>query len=144
MTRDTRSNARLLAVHPVLMAREVQRSIRFDLELGFATSFIDDQRNPRYAGLKRDAVEIHIQWNEIPESSNLQDRPAYRFLVQDVDALHHEFTLRSPRALATAEATPWHSPANTPWGTREFHIHDPSDNSLQFYQLPPFSGPSDA
>jgi catechol 2,3-dioxygenase-like lactoylglutathione lyase family enzyme len=62
------SNSQLLAVHPVLMASDVRRSIRFFEELGFTTSFLDDQHNPRYAGLTRNDVEIHLQWNELPST----------------------------------------------------------------------------
>lgn len=133
------STSHLRAVHPVLMARDVPRSIGFFVALGFRTAFQDDPANPRYAGLVRDDVEIHLQWNALPETAGADDRPVYRFLVTDVDALHAEFTTRAPSALASSETTPWHAPANTPWGTREFHVLDPSGNGLQFYQLVPAS-----
>ena len=29
---------------------------------------------------------------------------------------------------------PWGKPGDTPWGTREFHVHDPDRNGLQFYR----------
>ncbi len=134
----------LLAVHPVLMASAVQRSISFFHELGFSTAFLDDPDDPKYAGLQRDNVEIHIQWNELLSASSGQDRPVYRFLIQDVEALYREFLTRTPNALSTSETTPWHAPAITPWGTKEFHIHDPDGNGLQFYQLPPFPRTCDA
>ncbi|MBK8812465.1 MAG: VOC family protein [Acidobacteria bacterium] len=126
------------------MTSDVQRSISFFVELGFTTAFLDDQDNPRYAGLRRDDVEIHIQWNELPDAGSGQDRPVYRFLVRDVDALYREFSARAERVLAAAQATPWHMPANTPWGTREFHVRDPSGNGLQFYQSPSPPNPSGA
>lgn len=130
-------NAQLVAVHPVLMASDVRRSISFFVELGFTTAFLDDQGKPKYAAVRRDGVEIHIQWNELPDVDGGQDRPVYRFLVRDVDALYREFSARAAGVLATAQATPWHVPADTPWGTREFHVRDPSGNGLQFYQSPP-------
>jgi len=130
------SNSQLLAVHPVLMASDVRRSIRFFEELGFTTSFLDDQHNPRYAGLTRNDVEIHLQWNELPSTERGVDRPVYRFLVRDVDALYREFNDRANGVIATAQTTPWWTPADTPWGTREFHVRDPSGNGLQFYQSP--------
>jgi catechol 2,3-dioxygenase-like lactoylglutathione lyase family enzyme len=137
-------NSQLLAVHPVLMASDVRRSTNFFVELGFATAFLDDPDNPRYAGLRRDDVEIHIQWNELPGRESGQDRPVYRFLVRDVDALYREFSARAVHVLASAQATPWHAPANTPWGTREFHVRDPGGNGLQFYQSPPPPSSGDA
>jgi hypothetical protein len=130
--KDTESQ--LLAVHPVLMASEVLCSMNFFVELGFKTMFVDDQHNPTYVGVARDNVEIHIQWNELPGIGSGQDRPVYRFVVRDVDALYREFSARAKNVLAAAHATPWHAPANTPWGTREFHVRDPSGNGLQFYQ----------
>ena len=30
--------------------------------------------------------------------------------------------------------SPWASPGDTPWGTREFHVRDPDGNGLQFYR----------
>ncbi len=128
----------LQAVHPVLMSSDVQRSISFFVGLGFTSAFLDDPRNPKYARLTRDDVEIHIQWNELPGAASGWDRPVYRFLVHGVDALHREFRDRAPTTLATAQTTPWHAPADTPWGTREFHVRDPDGNGLQFYQRPPF------
>lgn len=129
------TTARLLAVHPVLGASDVQASIKFFVDLGFAIGFLDDPVSPKYACLVRDDVEIHVQWNEVPGTIGLQDRPVYRFLVQDVDALFKEFSARNKSVLAAASETPWHAPANTPWGTREFHVRDPNGNGLQFYQL---------
>lgn len=131
------ANSRLLAVHPVLMASDVRRSILFFAELGFTTAFADDPANPSYAVLRRDDVEIHIQWNDSTGAESGRDPPVYRFLVRDVDALYREFSARAPHVLAAAQTTPWHAPANTPWGTREFHVRDPAGNGLQFYQLPP-------
>ena len=144
MSTTTSIDSQLLAVRPVLMAGDVLRTIDFFAQLGFTTAFLDDRDNPRYAGLKRDEVEIHVQWNELPSADSGLDRPVYRFLVRDVDRLYREFRTRAPSALAPAEATPWHAPANTPWGTREFHVRDPSGNGLQFYQLSPPLRPSAA
>jgi len=138
------ANSRLLAVHPVLMTGDVRQSIHFFSQLGFAVAFLDDQGSPRYAGLTRDDVEIHVQWNELSSNESALDRPTYRFLVQDVDALYREFRAQASDLLAAAGTTPWHAPANTPWGTREFHVRDPSGNGLQFYQLSPRPNLGDA
>jgi hypothetical protein len=54
--------ANLLAVHPVLMAGDVLVSIRFYRGLGFSLAFQDQPARPRYAGLVRDGVELHLQW----------------------------------------------------------------------------------
>lgn len=135
MKSDQSANSQFLQVHPVLMSSDVRHACNFFVALGFETVYFDDPVNPKYACLERDNVEIQIQWNAISGAASTQDRPVYRFLVRDVDALYLELSARSQSLLALPDATPWHAPANTPWGTREFHVQDPSGNGLQFYQL---------
>lgn len=116
----------LESVQPVLKSRDVQRSVAFFKRLGFSLAFRDDDRNPRYAGVTRDGVELHVQWHDAGEWDYPVDLPTYRFPVSEVDALHAEFV-----AEAIEEIT---DPVDTPWGTREFHVRDPDGNGLQFYR----------
>lgn len=126
--------ASLLNSHPVLQARDVMESAGFYRDLGFVLVFQDAPEAPRYAAVRRDAVELHLQWADAEQWAYPVDRPVYRFLVSDVDALYREFA-RSGRIKAQpGEGSPWSAPADTPWGTREFHLRDPGRNSLQFYQ----------
>ena len=128
------SNApRIHAVQPVLMARDVAVSLRFFEQLGFAPCFQDTEQEPRYAGVRRDGIELHLQWGDAGQWVEGKDRPVYRFLVGDVDALHREFAASGVSA-AASEGSPWAQPSETPWGTREFHLRDPGGNGLQFYQ----------
>jgi uncharacterized glyoxalase superfamily protein PhnB len=128
--------ARLEAVHPVLLALDVASALAFYEKLGFARAFQDSDDAPRYAGVKRDAVEIHLQWHDASDLVHDVDQPNYRFYVEDVDALYEEF--RSSGALSQqGDSSPWRKPAQTPWGTREFHLRDPSGNGLQFYRDAP-------
>ena len=124
--------AEVTAVHPVLMARDVAASLRFYARLGFAAAFRDDPAAPRYAAVRRGPVELHLQWADPSQWAHDGDRPAYRFLAPDVDALHAEF--RAAGALDPGVGGPWAAPADTPWGTREFHLRDPGGNVLQFYR----------
>jgi catechol 2,3-dioxygenase-like lactoylglutathione lyase family enzyme len=121
------------AVHPVLMARDVAASLHFYGRLGFALAFQDDPAAPRYAAVQRGPVELHLQWADSDQWAHAGDRPAYRFLVRDVDALYGEF-LAVGVVRPGPGGGPWGTPGDTPWGTREFHVRDPSGNSLQFYQ----------
>ena len=53
--------ASLLATHPVLMAKDVSESVEFYRTLGFSLAFQDQAVQPRYAGVVRDGIELHIQ-----------------------------------------------------------------------------------
>lgn len=126
-------SARLLAVHPVLMCNDVAASTRFYAALGFALLFQDQATAPRYAVVAREGVELHLQWNDISALPLGIDRPVYRFLVADVDALQAEFAAAGIDSAARS-SSPYASARDTPWGTREFHLHDPAGNGLQFYR----------
>jgi len=118
--------ARLEAVHPVLMVRDISASIRFYRRLGFELVFTDSEADPKYAGVRRDGVELHLQWHDAKDFST-GDRPTYRFLVQQVDELSAEFAA-GDSGLDRTEVR------STSWGTREFHVRDLDRNGLQFYR----------
>lgn len=127
-------NRMLKSVHPVLGASDVNISCRFYESLGFATVFRDDPAEPKYAAVVRDGVEIHLQWASKEQFANSMDRPTYRFLVRDVDALYAELQSIGAITEETTGLGPWRTPDDTPWGTREFHLHDPDRNGLHFYR----------
>jgi catechol 2,3-dioxygenase-like lactoylglutathione lyase family enzyme len=109
------------------MVRDVAAAIRFYAHLGFEFAFADSDSDPKYAGVRRDDVELHLQWHA-PEDFADGDRPTYRFLVPEVDALSSEFSDREVQFDRTELS-------DTSWGTREFHLRDPDRNGLQFYRL---------
>jgi catechol 2,3-dioxygenase-like lactoylglutathione lyase family enzyme len=131
MNRAPRS---IIAVHPVLAARHVGASIAFYRLLGFVLAFQDDEVAPNYAALRRDGIELHLQWTDAGQWVEGRDRPACRFLVEDIDALHAQFVASGAVDGSPSDGSPWASPADTPWGTCEFHLRDPGGNSLQFYR----------
>jgi hypothetical protein len=120
------------SVHPVLGSGDVSASTAWFARLGFRSVFVDDTKHPRYAAIRRDGVELHLQWSDASPPIDGVDRPVYRFLVRDVDALFAEFSRCG--VTAPPEASPWARPGDTPWGTREFHVRDPYGNGLQFYR----------
>ena len=128
--------ARLEAVHPVLMTLDVPGAVAFYKKIGFALAFQDNADDPRYVVVKRDTVVMHLQWHHASELIVGADRPNYRLQVEDVDAFYEEF-LSSGAINHEGALGPWHKPAQTPWGTREFHLRDPSGNGLQFYRISP-------
>lgn len=117
---------RLESVQPVLMSRDVARSVRFYQAIGFRLAGQDSDDAPRYARVVRDGVELHLQWHDSAEWNHPNDRPTYRFPVSDVDGLHQQL-------LEVEEAGDMTDVMETPWGTREFHLRDPDRNGLQFY-----------
>ena len=124
----------LESVHPVLMSSDVRASCRFYERLGFATLFTDDPNEPKYAAVARDGVELHLQWQSKAQFSPSMDRPTYRVVVRDVEVLYAEFQSKGVITEETTGQGPWRAPGETPWGTREFHLHDPDRNGLHFYR----------
>jgi len=109
------------AVHPILGTRNLERALVFYIEqLGFELAFRDPGAPENYAGVRRDQVELHLQWQDEQEMSPTR----LRFVIDDPDRLHAEY-----RALRIQTAL--HS---TPWGTREFALYDPDRNALTFYR----------
>jgi catechol 2,3-dioxygenase-like lactoylglutathione lyase family enzyme len=110
--------------HPILGTRDIQRAIAFYTErLGFRLAFGDKADPPNYVGFRRDAVELHMQFQFEHEMGTIR----LRFLVEDPDTLFNEYRQRA------IECTP-NSVRDTPWGTREFALYDPDRNALTFYR----------
>ncbi len=118
--------AKLSSIQPVLMSRDILRSLEFYQKLGFQITFADSKESPCYAGVSRDGLELHLQWHDSTEWEYPNDRPTYRFVVEEVDQLWDEFKASG----VTSMTEVW----ETDWGTREFHIQDPDKNGLQFYR----------
>jgi hypothetical protein len=126
--------ANIQGVHPVLQSCDVVESLQFFGRLGFAILYQDKPIESKYAVVHRDGVQLHIQWADPGQWEHPTDRPAYRFIVSDVDALYREFLDKGCLGPDSSQGSPWSAPADTPWGTREFHLRDPGQNSLQFYR----------
>jgi len=110
--------------HPILGTRDIQRAIDFYLHrLGFRLAFGDQADPPNYVGFRRDAVELHMQFQFEHEMGTIR----LRFLVEDPDALFAEYQRRG------VECSP-HGIRDTPWGTREFALYDLDRNALTFYR----------
>lgn len=121
------TKARLEAIHPVLGSSDVAASVAFYVtRLGFVLLGQDAPAHPKYAVIRRDGVVLHLQWAD-PTEWGGGDRPMYRFLVPDVQALFDEFKDIGVFHAHTALR-------DTPWGTREFAFYDPDRNGLTFYR----------
>jgi len=127
------NRAKMNAVQPVLPVQDVSAAIAFYVErLGFEHRFQDSRDAPHYAGVGRDAVELHLQWHDPGEWSRVE-RPMLRFVVPDVQSLFDEYASQGVFHAHTKLR-------ETAWGTREFAFYDPDKNGLTFYadrqQLP--------
>jgi catechol 2,3-dioxygenase-like lactoylglutathione lyase family enzyme len=110
--------------HPIIGTRDIQRAIAFyTQQLGFALSFRDNTDSPNYVGFRRDAVELHMQFQYEHEMSTIR----LRFLVEDPDALLDEYRERGIECAPSGIR-------DTPWGTREFALYDLDRNALTFYR----------
>jgi catechol 2,3-dioxygenase-like lactoylglutathione lyase family enzyme len=104
--------------------RDIQRAVGFyTLQLGFKLAFSDNADSPNYVGFRRDAVELHMQFQFEHEMGAIR----LRFLVEDPDALFDEYRQRG------VECSP-NSLSDTPWMTREFALYDLDRNALTFYR----------
>ena len=121
------SLARLVDVIPVLPARDVSEAVRFYVErLGFELVFQDAQDRPQYAGVRRGAVELHLQFQfEEDFEAGTAGQAMLRLVVDDPDALFREY---EDKGVLHDHA----QPRDTPWGTREFDFRDPNHNGLIF------------
>jgi catechol 2,3-dioxygenase-like lactoylglutathione lyase family enzyme len=109
------------AIHPILGTRDLQKAIDFYTDrLGFKLAFGDASN---YAGLRRDAAEVHIQFQYEHEMSTTR----LRVFVDDPDALYEEYKPKEVFHEGTHLAS-------TSWGTREFAIYDLDRNALTFYR----------
>ena len=117
----------LQEIHPVLPVKDVKEAFKYYVEkLGFEIAFADDNTNPYYAGINRDAIEIHLQWHNSKEWDTVE-RPLLRFVTQNIEGLFDEYKTKG----VFHENT---SLKETTWGTREFAFYDLYKNGLTFYQ----------
>jgi len=122
------SKSRLFQIHPILTAKNVVEALSFYVnKLGFKIAFADDSKATTYAGIRRDDIEIHIQWHDEKEWKAGFNTPMLRIVAQNVDALFEEYKDKNVYNENTKVR-------DTEWGTREFAFYDLYNNGLTFYQ----------
>mgnify|MGYP000297763630 CR=1 FL=1 len=121
------SKSYLYQIHPVLPVQNVLAALFYYTQrLGFTIAFADDPKNPTYAGIKRDHIEIHLQWHDAKEWESGFNTPMLRIVTQNVEALFEEFKTKDV----------FHESTNvreTAWNTKEFAFYDLYKNGLTFY-----------
>lgn len=114
-------------VIPILDVRNLDAALRYYVErLGFQVEFRYPEDPNNYAGVIRDSVCLHMQWqHEDHFKAGTAGRLRFRLVVHDPDALFEEYRLKSVLD-ETVKVR------NTTWGTREFGFRDPDGNGLIF------------
>lgn len=111
-------------VQPILGTRDLAQAVRFYVErLAFTLAFGDPTVDVGYVGLRRDHVELHLQFQYEHEMSTTR----LRIVVDDPDALYEEYQDKNVFHAGTRLA-------DTAWGTREFAFYDLDRNGLTFYR----------
>ena len=114
-------------VHPALPVKDVKKAIKFYVDnLHFSLMFVDNEESPYYAGIKRDNIELHLQWHDEKEWDKV-DRISLRFIVENLQELYKEFKPEGVFHLQTKLR-------KTAWGTEEFAFYDLYMNGLTFYR----------
>ena len=114
-------------IHPVLPVKNVTEAINFYVDkLGFTLNFKDLDNDPKYGGVGRDGIEIHLQWHDDKEWEAGIDRPMLRIKTKNIEGLYHDYKSKAVFHKNT-------SLKETPWGTREFAFYDLYRNGLTFY-----------
>ena len=119
---------RFADVQPVLPVSDLAAALAFYTErLGFRFLFGDRGGAPAYAGVGRDGVELHLQWQSAADIGRSAGLANLRFVVDDPDALFREYSAAG--AIPEGKVV-----RDTDWDTREFGFHDPDGNGLTFYR----------
>lgn len=115
-------------IHPILPVQNVVEALKFYVnKLGFTISFADDSKEPTYAGIRRDGIEIHLQWHDASEWENGFNTPMLRIVTQNIELLYVEYKTKNVFQSKTTLK-------ETEWGTKEFAFLDMYKNGLTFYQ----------
>jgi hypothetical protein len=120
----------MFVIIPILDVEDVNASVELFGRLGLIAYAVHGDP-PTYACLRAGEAELHLRPKRLVRTPGPQ---SIRIRVRDVRALGEE--LRSRRVAFVHENQPTqglHVEA-TPWGTLEFHIHEPNGHSITFYQ----------
>ena len=119
------SDAKLLAVNPILPAADVRAAADFYTQkLGFRETFSHGEPIS-YAGVERDGLEIHLC--QMGDATAIAAQTMLRFQVSSIEALYEE--MQNGGALHPNGAL-----SVKPWGTREFTILDLDGVCITFYE----------
>jgi hypothetical protein len=94
--------------------------------IGSDSHWLSPTNEGNYVGLRRDSVELHMQFQYEHEMGTTR----LRIVVDDPDALYALYAEYKDKDVF-CEGT---RVVDTAWGTREFALYDLDRNSLTFYR----------
>ncbi|MEZ4774017.1 MAG: glyoxalase/bleomycin resistance/extradiol dioxygenase family protein [Bacteroidia bacterium] len=113
-----------LGIIPVLPSSDIDRDLKwYEQYTGFHYYFGDNL----YSGIRRDKLEIHLQFHHGTDEDPIPDGSVIRIFVPDIMDWFHEFVERGTILKEKLSM-------NTPWGTHEFGFYDPNGNAIFIVQ----------
>ena len=109
-----------LTIVPVLPSADIIRDINWYEQ---KTGFIQYSGDNGYACLKRENLEIHLQWHADTKDDPLLGGSVIRIFVKDIQFYFDEFLNRGT-------VQPDDLRKNTPWNTNEFGFYDLNNNAI--------------
>lgn len=114
----------LLHTIPVLPSSDIKRDINWhEKYTGFSLNFSDGM----YASLKRENIELHLQWHANTPDDPLLGGSVIKIFVNNIQWIFDEFVKRG--TVTSDKLT-----TRTPWNTSEFGFYDPNNNAFFFVE----------
>jgi len=118
------STSQWLQIIPVLPSADIKRDLAWYQEkVGFEFAFGDEM----YAGIRREHMELHLQWHADTQSDPLLGGSVIRMFVKNIHYLFEEFLQRGT-------VTEDKLRLDTPWNTHEFGFYDLNKNAIFIVQ----------
>jgi catechol 2,3-dioxygenase-like lactoylglutathione lyase family enzyme len=121
------ARALLRAAYPQLFVTDIARAVEFYRKLGFVTVYLYGEP-PFYGLISRDGAGLNLRHVDSPviDRSREESLLSAGIPVDDVAALHAEFTAHGVELAQPLKVQPW--------GTTDFVVRDPDGNLLCFYE----------
>lgn len=129
-------NSAIMNIVPTLRCKDMRESLSFYttiLDFHLMETWPESATIPSYSILVRENAELHLS----TYSGDGRFGGVVSILIPDVDNLFLKFL---GRGLVTPDKhnSPVHQgPVDQTWGTREFYVDDPNDNTIRFVQRYP-------
>ncbi|MEP0711790.1 glyoxalase/bleomycin resistance/extradiol dioxygenase family protein [Algoriphagus sp.] len=105
---------------PVLPSQNIARDLDWYCQnFGFVKTFGDH----RYAGMRLEEIELHLQWHADPPDDPLLGGSVVRIFVKNIEPYFESLVIKG---VITCDKLR----KNTAWGTHEFGLYDLNNNSI--------------